>query len=124
MVYQSYITEVDFDLSRIQEHKSENEILRFFYLSWRISVYRTFGAIKETIFQKEQKKEIRILRKANKKLTQSPSIDGMEFVQIYVDKTEVAFCIYVAFAVNPDLSSQQGIILMLRETKSGAVNGF
>lgn len=75
----------------------------------------------EEIFQ-STRKTMRILLKYDKILRQSSSIDGIKNLPIKFDTVEDMVCINYSFSVNPDLSSQQRIILMFRDAENGTVN--
>ena len=76
----------------------------------------------EKRFREENAEAMRILRKAWKVLNAEPSINGIKFIQLDVEKMDIVVCIDAAFAVNKDHSSQLGVLILLRETDSGKTN--
>ena len=76
----------------------------------------------ESMFNSEPTEPLRLIHKANKVLHSGPSLNGLKFKSIPLERMEVVVCIDAAFATNPDKSSQLGVLAMLRDKKEKTVN--
>ena len=76
----------------------------------------------QAMYEKDKPEVSRLLRKAVKVLLRGPSMNGIRYVTILPENMEVVVCVDAAFATNPDKSSQLGILVLVRDTKSKAAN--
>ena len=74
------------------------------------------------MFESDSSEPLRLLRKACRVMISGPSMNGIVFNTIPMNRMEVIVCTDAAFATNPDKSSQIGLIAMLRDTETKKVN--
>lgn len=63
-----------------------------------------------------------LLKKPLRIMKSGPPMNGIKFKPILPKDCEVVVCIDAAFAINPDKSSQLGILVLLRDKLTKAVN--
>ena len=76
----------------------------------------------EKMFLENIKEPTRLMEKCIKVLKEGPSQDGLKYVHLDPENIEVVVAVDAAFAVNPDKTSQIGLIAMLRDKNSKKIN--
>lgn len=78
--------------------------------------------VTQTVYDNNKKKYVKVLMSLEKALTGGPSLHGLRFVKLDMQRVEVFLCIDASFATNEDYSSQIGVLAMLREPDTGMCN--
>lgn len=76
----------------------------------------------ESRYGEDMEEALKLLNKCQEALYSNLSVDGLKYVYIPREQIEVVVCIDAAFAVNKDMSSQLGLLAMVRHKLNGDVN--